>query len=83
VVAMIGHRRIAIVTFALIAQGCATGRFGPAPSTRVPEGKRTLNNLSVNEREATLERAKVWQAIDTLAQPCGGATAPVRSEDSG
>ena len=50
---------------ALVAGGCASGRFGPAPSTRVPEGKHTLKNLSVNDREAILQRAKVWQAIDT------------------
>lgn len=62
---MTGYRWVAIASFALIAEACATGRFGPAPSTRVPEGKRTLKNLSVNEREATLQRAKVWQPIDT------------------
>ncbi|HYN08030.1 MAG TPA: hypothetical protein VES67_11615 [Vicinamibacterales bacterium] len=62
---MTGYRWVAIVSFALIAEACATGRFGPAPSTRVPEGKRTLKNLSVTEREATLQRAKVWQPIDT------------------
>jgi hypothetical protein len=62
---MPGYRWVAIVGFALIAEACAAGRFGPAPSTRVPEGKRTLKNLSVNEREATLQRANVWQPIDT------------------
>jgi hypothetical protein len=62
---MTGYRWVAIVSFALIAEACATGRFGPAPSTRVPEGKRTLKNLSVNEREAALQRARVWQPIDT------------------
>jgi hypothetical protein len=62
---MTGHRSIAIVSVALIAGACATGRFGPAPSTKVPDGMRTLKNLSVSEREATLRRAKVWQPIDT------------------
>ena len=62
---MTSYRLVAIVSFALVAEACATGRFGPAPSTRVPEGKRTLKNLSVNEREATLQRANVWQPIDT------------------
>jgi hypothetical protein len=56
---------MAIVTVGLLASACATGRFGPAPSTRVPEGTRTLKNLSVNERDAALERATVWQPIDT------------------
>ena len=62
---MTGYRWVAIVGFALFAGACATGRFGPTPSTRVPEGKRTLKNLSVNEREAILQRARVWQPIDT------------------
>jgi hypothetical protein len=56
---------MAVVGFVLIANACASGRFGPSPSTRVPEGKRTLKNLSVNERDALLQRAKVWQPIDT------------------
>lgn len=62
---MIAFRWMVIVSFALAAGGCATGRFGPSASTRMPEGKRTLKNLSVNEREITLQRAKVWQPIDT------------------
>lgn len=62
-----GSTRAAIVGVALIAGACATGRFGPAPSTRIPEGKRTLKNLSVDDREAILQRARVWQAIDTRA----------------
>jgi hypothetical protein len=62
---MTGSRWMAIVSVALIAGACAHGRFGPPPSTRVPAGTRTLKNLSVNEREATLQRARVWQPIDT------------------
>jgi len=62
---MTGYRCMAVVGFVLIANACASGRFGPSPSTRVPEGKRTLKNLSVNERDALLQRAKVWQPIDT------------------
>lgn len=62
-----GSTRAAIVSVALITGACATGRFGPAPSTRIPEGKRTLKNLSVNDRETILQRARVWQAIDTRA----------------
>jgi hypothetical protein len=62
---MTGYRWVALVGCALVAGSCATGRFGPAPSTRVPAGPRTLKHLSVNEREATLRRAQVWQPIDT------------------
>jgi hypothetical protein len=64
---MRGSKWVAIVSLALVAAACATGRFGPAPSTRIPEGPRTLKNLSVNEREAILQRANVWQPIDTRA----------------
>ena len=59
------HTRLAIVSIVLFGAACATGRFGPAPGTKAPEGTHTLNNLSVDEREATLQRARVWQAIDT------------------
>lgn len=62
---MTGDRLVAIVSCALIAHACATGRFGPAPSTKAPEGTHTLKNLSVTEREAILQRARVWQSIDT------------------
>ena len=64
---MTGCRGLATVGVALIAAACATGRFGPTPSTRVPEGPRTLKHLSVNEREATLQRASLWESIDTRA----------------
>jgi hypothetical protein len=62
---MTGYGWVAIVSFALISQGCATGRYGPSRSTKAPEGKHTLKNLSVSERDALLRRAKVWQPIDT------------------
>src|SRR4029453_5336327 len=62
---MTGYGWVAIVGFALISEGCATGRFGPPRSTSGPEGKHTLKNLSVSERDAILQRAKVWQPIDT------------------
>jgi hypothetical protein len=62
---MTGYRWIAIVGFAAITGACAHGRFGPKPSTRTPEGMHTLKNISVNERAAILQRARVWQPIDT------------------
>lgn len=64
-VRMGGSRWVVIVSVALIAQGCATGRFGPAPDTRAPVGRHTLKNLSLAEREDLLRRARVWQPIDT------------------
>jgi hypothetical protein len=62
---MTACRLVAIVSVALIADACAAGRFGPAADTRAPVGPRTLKNLSVNERAALLQRARVWQPIDT------------------
>ena len=56
---------MAIVSVALFAGACATGRSGPSPGTPAPEGPHTLKNLSVSERDATLQRARVWQPIDT------------------
>jgi hypothetical protein len=56
---------VAIVSVAFFATACAKGRFGPTPSSKVPQGKHTLKNLSFNEREALLHRAKVWQSINT------------------
>ncbi len=58
-------RRLVIAGVAFLASACATGRFGPPPRTRAPEGTHTLKNLDVNERYATLQRARVWQPIDT------------------
>jgi hypothetical protein len=62
---MTSYGWFAIVSVAVIAGACATGRFGPAPSTRLPQGVRTLKHLSVSDRAATLQRANVWQPINT------------------
>ena len=45
--------------------GCAKGRFGPPPDTKTVNGPHTLKTLSIEERQALLQRARVWQAIDT------------------
>jgi len=62
---MTGYKWMALVGVAAMTAACAHGRFGPKPSTKVPEGPHTLKNISVNERAAILQRAKVWQPIDT------------------
>ena len=62
---MTAYSIVAVIIFSLISDACSTGRFGPAPGTRIPDGPHTLKNLSVTEREAILQRAKVWQPIDT------------------
>jgi hypothetical protein len=75
---MTGYRWVAIVGFTLTAAACATGRFGPAANTRAPEGTRTLKNLAVSQREAMLERARVWQPTDTrLLNLAAGPPLPV------
>ncbi|MDO8679337.1 MAG: hypothetical protein Q7R30_12345 [Acidobacteriota bacterium] len=53
------------VAFSLFLSGCASGRFGPDPDTEAPKGPRTLKKLSVAERQALLQRAQVWQAVNT------------------
>ena len=62
---MTGHKWMALAGVAAMTAACAHGRYGPNPSTKVPEGIRTLKNISVNERAATLQRARVWEPIDT------------------
>ena len=64
---MTGDRRVAILGLAFFVAACATARRGPAASTPSPEGVHTLKNLSVAERDAILQRARVWQSIDTRA----------------
>ena len=54
---------LAMVVFTLV--GCASGRSGPSPNTKAPKGPHTLKTLSVDERKQVMERARVWQAIDT------------------
>jgi len=63
---MIRHA-LAVVTIGFISlTGCASGRFGPA-DTEAPKGRHTLKTLSVAERRQVMERAHVWQSIDTSA----------------
>ena len=56
---------LAMLVFTLV--GCASGRFGPSADTKAPKGPHTLTTLSVDERKQVMERARVWQAIDTSA----------------
>jgi len=56
---------LAMVGLGLMLTGCASGRFGPNPDIAAPKGPHTLKTLSVAERQQVLERAQVWQAIDT------------------
>ena len=57
--------RFAVVALAILLTGCASGRFGPSPDTRAPDGPHTLKKLSVAERQQVMERANVWRPLDT------------------
>ncbi|MDP2322042.1 MAG: hypothetical protein Q8O42_22220 [Acidobacteriota bacterium] len=56
---------IAVSMVGLALSGCASGRHGPPPETKAPEGPRTLKQLTVEERRHVMERARVWQSVNT------------------
>lgn len=64
-VASVIRASVVVFTLGLALSGCASGRFGPPPETEAPEGPRTLKQLSVEERRAVIERARVWQPVNT------------------
>jgi hypothetical protein len=56
---------LGFVMLGLSLSGCASGRFGPAADTEAPKGPHTLKTLSVAERQQVMERARVWEPINT------------------
>jgi len=56
---------IAVFTVGVALSGCASGRFGPPPDAAAPTGPRTLKKLTVEERREVMQRARVWQSINT------------------
>lgn len=64
-VASVIRASVVVFTVGLALSGCASGRFGPPPETKAPEGPRTLRQLSVEERRAVVARARVWQPVNT------------------
>jgi hypothetical protein len=67
---------VVLSVVALTAVSCARGKYGPSIDTPMTPAPRPLDELTVNERRATLDRAQVWRAIDTarldlLAGPGG------------
>ena len=56
---------IAVAVLGAVLAGCASGRIGPPPDTKAPEGPHTLKKLSVAERQQVMERANVWRPLDT------------------
>jgi hypothetical protein len=61
---MIRHA-LAFVLIGFSLTGCASGRYGPAADTKAPKGPHTLKTLSVAERKQVMERARVWESINT------------------
>lgn len=59
--------RICAILLLISVSGCASGRFGPSPSTKAPSGPHTLKKLSVAERQAAMERAQVWRPLNTAS----------------
>ena len=58
---------MAVVASAALVGACASGRFGPKATESVPEGPRTLKKLTTDERRGLLQRARVWQPINTAS----------------
>jgi hypothetical protein len=45
--------------------GCARGLYGPSIDTPVVPAPRKIDELTVGERRAMLDRAEVWRPVDT------------------
>jgi len=56
---------IAVSMVGLALSGCASGRFGPSADVGDTAGPRTLKKLTVEERRQVMQRARVWQSINT------------------
>lgn len=63
---MKGHIAASWLLLALTT-GCARGLYGPSIDTPVDDPPRELDELSVSERRALLDRAQVWRDIDTAS----------------
>ena len=62
---MTRHALAVIAIGCVTLTGCASGRFGPDEEIEVPKGPRSLKKLSVEERREVMQRARVWQSINT------------------
>jgi len=59
------RRAIAVTILGVLFAGCASGRQGPPPDTKAPDGPHTLKKLSVAERQEVMERASIWRPLNT------------------
>lgn len=62
---MIRARVIMSLAVAVLAASCARGLHGPSIDTPASPAPREIDELSVAERRALLDRAEVWRPIDT------------------
>jgi hypothetical protein len=58
-------KTLGAVALVALASGCARGLYGPSVETPVGAAPRELDELSVRERAALLDRAQVWRPIET------------------
>ncbi len=73
---MRGWNLAALIIWLAVFSGCARGLQGPSVKTPIKPAPRSIDELSVAERRVMLDRAEVWQAVDTtrldlLAGPRG------------
>jgi hypothetical protein len=73
---MRGMNLVALLVALSGALSCAYGRHGPSIDSPIKPAPRSIDELSVAERRSMLNRAEVWQAVDTakldlLAGPGG------------
>jgi hypothetical protein len=65
----------------VVSLGCAAGAYGPSIETPVTQPPRDIDELTVDERRAMLDRAEVFRRVDTarlnlLAGPPGKQSFP-------
>ena len=74
------QQTLALLCAVLVLSGCASGRSGPPADTEAPKGPHKLKSLSVVERRQIMERARIWQSVNTssLNLVAGPALSPAQ-----
>ncbi|HUE87030.1 MAG TPA: hypothetical protein VMO26_13225 [Vicinamibacterales bacterium] len=58
-------RLLALIIALSAGLGCARGLHGPSINTPITPAPRSMDELTVEERRSMLDRAQVWEPIDT------------------